>query len=1002
METSNGGGKIADLFKELNESQKEAVKNVNKPLLVFAGPGTGKTRVTTTKVAYLISELNLKPEEVLALTFTTKAAEEMKERVEELLPGKPGIRISTFHSFCNEIIGENFLELGVNAGKTVIRDPYQQTFLLSALNDLGLEKIEVPRDPTDLAKTFQGTIARFKQENISIERLEKFLEEKAESDEERIPYLRDLAKAYRAYEEFKLDKGLIDYGDMQLLALKLFEKHPDILKFYQEKYKYIIVDEFQDTDLIQLKILFKLAPKGNITIVGDDDQSIYRFRGAYLTNVHEFKEFYSKQGIKVESIVVDINYRCTRNIQTVATNLIRNNPDREDKKIVTEKAEGDLVAIGKYPTDLDQAFGVVNQIKELNASGIEYQDIAILVRRRIDALPIIEVMENSKIPFEIIGSREYFVQPIVKAVMSYMRFFGDPHLNSPSLGGILLRPVHGIRPGEVQALGRFAKDNDRITLWEALSRLDGYPGEKTHLVTFKAEMDRLFIVLGDKGIAEFVRAVLFSKDFFKLELARKNTDNVRLLNYFFKLTSEYLEIYPKASMDEFLFNLDALSRLGLEDDSEDAAGGKVKLMTIHGAKGKEFPIVFLPCLNEKHLPSTYKAYKIDIPPELIEGIQPTASPEVLHFQEERRLFYVACTRAKEKLFIAYFDRKVPNKGTTAVSRYLTEIIAAGEAFETQEYGELVKELDKTFDSFNLAVMDMLVSSMHRGDYQEAIDAVTAYAKSMGNPMKGIDVNHKLNQEDYRARLRLIIDEVTKVHIEKTRYSPSNLKMYDSCPLSYYYQYVLLIPGKPKTFFELGTLTHKVVETITRKIQMGQNMTEVEALKVLDSLWKSSVYDSVDMEKKDRADAEKMIKDFIAHQAGKTTKIIGLEEWMELDFDGRRVAGKIDRIDDNGETLEVIDYKSSKNQTSRPELKKDFQMALYWLGAEARYGKPVKHVGHWYLRMDKEWMVELTPEELNAIRARVKAIIENVENGKFEATPDYQACKWCDYGELCGK
>ena len=335
---------MTGMIQGLNDRQREAVEYLDGPLFVFAGPGTGKTRVTTRKLAYLVKEKGFRAAEVLALTFSTKATREMEERARELLPGVPGVRIKTFHSFCNEVVAENALELGVNAGGPVFTEEHQEAYFLAHLDGFGFEHIPVPASPTDLAVLLKDVIGRLKQENIGVPRLESYISkkekalkdsapaEKAPKGRRRTPEqrrhdeeleallnLKDIARAYKAYEAFKGRRGLLDFGDMQMLALRLFEERPAVLERYRERIRYLIVDEFQDTDFIQLRIIFALAAEGNVTVVGDDDQSIYRFRGAYLTNMQEFDEHYRKAGKAPRTITLDLNYRCTGNIQTAAS-----------------------------------------------------------------------------------------------------------------------------------------------------------------------------------------------------------------------------------------------------------------------------------------------------------------------------------------------------------------------------------------------------------------------------------------------------------------------------------------------------------------------------------------------------------------------------------------------------------------------------------------------------------------------------------------------------------
>ncbi len=988
------------LLESLNPKQQDAVTHIEKPLLVFAGPGTGKTRVVVYKLAYLIKEKGFKPEEILALTFSDNAAQEMQERIEELLPDSTGFKISTFHSFCYELIREYSLELGINSQGTVITEEYQQSFLLDNLDNVDLKTFKIPTRPIDLAKSFQGAISRFKQENITIEELEKFLSKHEGDISEETGKLRDFAKAYRLYEDFKASKGLLDFGDMQYLAVYLLETRPEILDRLKNRIKYIIVDEFQDTDFSQLQLIFLLALEGNITVVGDDDQSIYRFRGAYLTNIAEFTDFFQKKGIEPERAVLSTNYRCTGNIQNVANILIENNPERQTKEIETSKDDGEPVTISLYQNDQEQAKGIYKKIKELNNNGVPWDNISILVRRRADARPIIETLAKFRIPYEVIGSREYFREPAVRAVAAYLKVLDDPIRNQPSLGLIMQRPIHGIMPGEIPKLARYAKDKE-VSLWEALNDLDDFDGEIDHFLAFRQEIERLFNVHGEQGLLPVMRSILFGKDFFRIEINRQDMHNVRLLNRFLRLASGFLEIFPEAGLKEFLIHIHALTDLGLEDTGTEPSVGKVHLMTVHGSKGKEFSYVFIPCLNEKRFPSRYQRYKIEIPEDLTHGIPTEYSPEELHFQEERRLLYVALTRGEDKIHLSFCNRYGNNKKDTPKSMYLTEILSAGKGHElVEEIEDIEEQAEEIEDSVNGILKHRIYSGISRGEWQQAIDAMTALAVKQEVDIHHLKVPQEMHIHNYLKELEDLYRKPEQEHIEKGKYSPSKLKTYEDCPNKYYYQYVLEIPGEVKVFFELGTIVHEVMEKISMKLKEEGNVTEEHALNILNGLWKPSVYESKEKEKQDRAEAEKMIKDFLSHQAKKEGQIIDIEKWIDIDLDGRKIRGRIDRIDDMGKTVEVIDYKTSKTRTSKPKLKKDFQMVLYWLGTERVFEKPVSKVGHWYLRMDQEWMVEITKEEQEEVIQRAREVINSIESKEFSSTPGYQVCMFCDYGELC--
>ena len=1039
-----------DLLSELNDDQRQAVEHEGSPLLILAGPGTGKTRVTTSKLAYLIREKGLAPEEILALTFSEKAAAEMQERVEDLLPMSSRVQIYTFHSFCLEIVREYALELGVNARGEVFTGEFQEAFILEHLDEFGLEHFTVPPRPMELARTFQGAIARFKQENISIGHLEKYLKgDEAETgdgeglgvrggegkeegkgggegkgelkgggggeeNEERAK-LSDLAKVYRAYEDFKWSRGFIDFGDMQFLALKLLRNWPDATAKYRDQFKHIIVDEFQDTDFIQLQILLTLAPDGNITVVGDDDQAIYRFRGAYLTNIMEFIGWYERNGIQPTQILLGTNYRCSENIQTVAGNLISHNSDRGVKEIEAPKKSNEPVHITRFSNDREQARGIAREIRDLHdhqengkeddieAAKSPWGQFAILVRRRIDSRMIIEELERSGIPYEVLGSRPFFSIPIIRVLVSYLRVLNDPISNGPALAHVMLRPCNGLLPEELPRISRYAKGN-QLSLWEALGDLGDYDGDPTHLRNFRTRMDELFSIAGEKGLLSLVRHLILGKYFMGMALSRDDLEQVRLLNSFLEITTRFGRIYPDSSLGDFLIHLDALRDLGAEDGSQEPTGDRVHLMTVHGSKGREFPVVFVPNLGKNKFPSKFQRYKIDIPEVLLEGTSPRGTPQDIHEQEERRLLYVAITRAEDSCFLSSSERYGTNIRETPVSIFIEEILqkeGGWKKMETPDQDVSEEQADTPGETQFDAIYDRLITNIHRKEWQEAVTCIGTLASLENSTPGTLKIPGPDEIEAYLSTIKLSQREPIRKHLERITYSPTRLNKFETCPKQYWYSYVMGIPGEWKSFFALGSAVHEAIEIVTKKMMVGEVVSDEVALEILESLWDPMQYGSREMEREDRRSAEEMIRQFLRHQDMREGSIHGVEEWIGLDLDGRRLRGKVDRIDLLADgRLEVIDYKSSKSKTSRPKLKQDFQMALYWLGVEQAYNRKVSQVGHWYLRMDKEWMVEVTPEELKLVRQRAIEVIEGIESGVYPATPGIQTCQWCDFQMLC--
>ena len=416
----------ANILNNLNCEQKEAVEEIERPLLIIAGAGSGKTLTVATKIAYLIQK-GIKPEDILALAFNEKAAEELKSRVISMLGNSEELSISTFHSFCNQVIQDHILNTKLNANFKVITETAQLVFLTKNVNRFGIEYLEFNHEPYTLAEEVRKFISRCKDESISTNDLQQWIpnKEKQTLDEEEqitLNNLKDILRIYQTYEDYKTKNNMIDFGDMLCTVHNLLKTNPLILKSYQDKYQYVIVDEFQDTNYIQLQIVNLIAKKhGHITVVGDDDQSIYRFRGAYLTNISEFKRMFPNSVEKA----LEHNYRSTKKIVAVANKLIENSPERNIKKLFTNNPDGEKVAVIETPTDTAQANFILETIQELLKTH-PTSDIAILCRRRSGAEPIIKALRKHSIPFNFVGETGFFQEPIIKDIAAYLKVTSNP------------------------------------------------------------------------------------------------------------------------------------------------------------------------------------------------------------------------------------------------------------------------------------------------------------------------------------------------------------------------------------------------------------------------------------------------------------------------------------------------------------------------------------------------------------------------------------------------
>ena len=987
------------VFEGLNSEQEKAVREIEKPLLIIAGAGSGKTLTVASKIAYLVQD-GVKAENILALTFNQKAAEELKERVVGMLGNSDDLNISTFHSFCNQVIEDNILSTQLNANFRVITDTALLVYLVKNINSFGIEFLEFNHEPCTLAEEMKKFISRCKDEFISPNDIEDYIQNQAtkELDEEEqsdLNNLRDILKIYRSYEAYKINNNMLDFGDMLCIVFNLLKTKPLILKRYQEKFQYVIVDEFQDTNYIQLQIVSLIASKhGHITVVGDDDQSIYRFRGAYLTNIAEFKKMFPNYVEKA----LEQNYRSTKNILAIANALIEKSPERTIKKLFTDNPDGEKVAVVETPTDSSQANYVLETIMEL-LKNRPMKDIAILCRRRAGAEPIIKAFRKHSIRFNFVGETGFFQEPIIKDVTAYLKVISDPAESDAELVRILHRFIYNLKPVEISKFNAYA-NHKAISLYEAFDHLDKMKIDKAKFNQAKKLLNKLILSKKKTKTLDLIHSLLFELEFYKYEIALQNARNVQLLNQFYRFVEEFDGLYPDSDLDDFTDYLSYASNFEIEEANaeEDA----ITISTIHGVKGMQYPVVIVPDLVERKLPTVYMKDKFAIPEELLKGVKSEYDNKELHLQEERRLFYVALTRAKEKLIITYAKRYGENKTDSKPSKLLNEITYTQNPnidFQRVDPQELAVECVGTENQTQTLLMKQMISSVKAENFAEAIEKVLLLAKSAN---KDLDIKKeiiaKIKEPDYQTLPQAVEPEALAI-AENHAFSVSQFITYKKCPRVYQYRYLMHIPEKPRYFFDFGASIHNVVEQLTRMQKEGKPIGEAVALDLLGKYWDPKGYKSIIDEKRDFVEAKGILNVFLQEQAKGGTQILDIERWFETKIGNVTLKGRIDRIDRDGSDFTVIDYKTSKKAQSVNELKKDMQLLVYSLVVQDLYGKKPAKVGDWFLRPNEKVFFEPENQAIDALKAEITEIATKIKAGQFDRTPGWD-CKYCDYGCLC--
>lgn len=612
---------------ELNPNQQKAVNHIEGPMLVLAGAGSGKTKVLTNRIANLI-ENGVSPYNILAITFTNKAAKEMKDRVVNLIgESVNNIQISTFHSLGVKILKENYTLLGYERNFTIIDSDDALTIIKKIMKDLNMNKEYYnPRE-------IRNKISSAKNEMMDIDKFSK------------IEFDHKIVEVYKTYQK-KLKQGnSVDFDDLLILPIKLFKNYPNILNDYQERYKYILIDEYQDTNEAQYTFSRLLSSKyRNIFVVGDNDQAIYAFRGANYKNILNFEKDYPE----CETILLEENYRSTKNILNAANSVIKNNHERKDKNLWSNNEEGDKIKYKKVSNEKEEASFVVEEIKTLLSKGVKEEDIAVLYRTNAQSRTIEEEMLKKNIKYRVVGSFYFYNRKEIKDLLCYLRLISN-HKDDVSLLRIINTPKRGIGEKTIENLINTAELSN-TSIYEAITS-----GKE---LVFKNLIEELTQDSQSLSLTELVDTIL-EKSGIKKELTSSKLleDEIRLenLNEFKGVTKNYEEEYGTANLEEFLEEISLVSDITEHQDS----ASRVSLMTVHSVKGLEFDYVFIIGMEEGIFPH-YNA------------INDGSNSAI---EEERRLCYVAITRAKKKLYITSADTRMlfGNTSRNLPSRFINEI-----------------------------------------------------------------------------------------------------------------------------------------------------------------------------------------------------------------------------------------------------------------------------------------------------------------------------------------
>lgn len=965
---------------KLNEAQRRAITHGEGPLLVIAGAGTGKTRVITERIRHLLqSDESLSGENILGLTFTNKAAGEMKARVVRAT-GERGknVTLATFHAFCESLLKEASPE------RLMIDKVDHWILLRRNLERLKLDKYRRLADPGQFLNDFVDFFSRCQDELVSSEDYQRYADglatrlegERAALDDEtfkeraeEVALQQEIARAYRASEELLREKKRVSFGSLITGAVELLETNTDRRQALQEKYRYILVDEFQDTNIAQLRLLELLAGKRkNIVAVGDNDQAIYRFRGASFGSFKLFLERFAswregQDSTKYRVSLVE-NYRSTPNILRVATQVIAQNAVSADfpKKVLNaNKEESEKVRIVELEAEADEARWIVSELQRLHAAGRKWHEFAVLYRQHAHRDELVEELSRRRIPF-VISKLSILDHPVVKDVLAYLRLIATP-FDDIACARVLAAPAWGLEPADLVRLAERAR-KEKKALYDVLQLPQGeLPFDSSHallgrLLDFVSEQRKTM----RRRTAREILADLLDW----LEVAQRA--NMQDRKYVTRVSEFAKEWEPKSEtrgLVEFVEYLGYYSQAGgtisLEDDFP---GDAVQLMTVHGAKGLEFPQVFLLRVNNKKFPATERSRVFEFPAALMKEGEPA---EQFHIQEERRLFYVALTRAENRLTLTTLTEK---KGKTPV---FIEDILLDAAIKRRDVHQMIPKLP------------------------EAPAAGKKETSATANPQL-----FPASAEPAKIFSR-VADWAIEFHPpapEPLTLSPSAVSSYRSCPQQFLFSRSWSLKEGPKAVLSFGSVMHTTIKRFMDQLRKGVRLPFEEVARIFETEWSSAGFEDDYQESGYKKDGLAQLRAFHAAMLETPPKVLEQEKSFELPLENNvTIIGRMDQVNSLGRNdVEIIDYKTGKPKKDS-DAKKDLQLSLYALAAKEIFEwNPVRLVFH-YLQNNQTQATTRDAKQLDEAQKIVLEAAADIRAGEFPPNPGF-ICRNCAYKPIC--
>ena len=961
---------------KLNKEQRKAVVYGEGPLLIVAGAGTGKTTVLTQRIAYLIEKGKVKPEEILAVTFTEKAASEMEERVDQILPyGYVDLWISTFHAFCERILKDHALDIGLSNDFKLLNPTASWLLIRQNLDKFNLDYYKPRGNPTRFIHALISHFSRCKDQGIYPEDYLKYCENLKTNltdlpENQEVEKNKEVANTYHIYQRLLLENNILDFGDLINYCLKLFRERPAILKKYRDKFKYILVDEFQDTNYTQYELIKTLsALHNNLTVSADDDQAIYRWRGASFNNIVRFKKDFPE----IKEIFLIENYRSTQDILDLSYKFIKaNNPNRLecvskiDKKLIANKKGKGVVKHLHFKSLDEEVRGVISRIIEISKKDKEsdFSDFAILVRSNNSANPFIRALERANLPYQFLASSGLYFKPVILDIISYLKLL-DNYNESSAVYRVLNLQFLEVPSDEIMKITQHCRVKAK-SIYEALQELpliSGLSQKTVNDVNFLLGLIKKHTELArERNTSEVLVAFLKDSGYLKHLIDGEDKHRLELVNQFYKKVMDFEESAMDPTLKSFMRQLNLELESGEQGKLKfefEQGPDMVRVMTIHSSKGLEFKYVFLVNLVDRRFPVANRKEPIEIPKELIKEVTPKGD---VYLEEERRICYVAMTRAKEQLFLT----------------------------SAEDYGGSRKK------------------------------KLSRFLVEMGFDRKGESGDRKSILATKKNSKKVKIQKI----VLPPHFSFSQLAAFEKCPLQYKFTHILRIPVRGRPVFSFGKTMHNTLYEFMKMVNSENNVSQTGLFKssknhdikdnkvlsfkdligIYEKQWIDEWYEDRKQKEEYHKLGKRVLKDFYSKFQKNPPEIlrvkgeIGLELPFKFKIGKHTVKGRIDRIDKTKDGIEIIDYKTGKFKEKLSRENRQ-QLLIYQIAAEEALGIEPLKLSYYYLEEGKKTSFLGNEEDKKKLKEEILLEIKKIGKSNFEPTPGWD-CQFCDFKDIC--